>query len=126
MSTGIAAIVVQLGLAMIPLGGFSASWGFTSETTSGTSGSLRQAEELSTTVAPAAATLGANSRDMAAPAENRARSSPAKSAVAVSSTTTSPPAHGSTWPADRAEEKKRISSTGNCRSASSVRMTPPT
>ena len=94
LSTGIAAMVVQFGLAMMPLGGSIASSGFTSETTSGTSGSLRQAEELSITIAPAAATLGAYSRDIDAPAENSARSSPEKSAVAVSSTTTSPPAHG--------------------------------
>ena len=59
LSTGIAAIVVQFGFAMMPLGGLIASCGFTSDTTSGTSGSPRQHEELSTTVAPAAATFGA-------------------------------------------------------------------
>ena len=53
------AIVVQLGLATMRLGGRIASSGLTSETTSGTSGSIRQAEELSITMAPAAATLGA-------------------------------------------------------------------
>ena len=52
-------MVVQFGLAMMPFGGFFASCGFTSLTTSGTSGSLRQAEELSTTTAPAAANRGA-------------------------------------------------------------------
>ena len=67
LSTGIAAMVVQFGLAMMPLGGLIASSGFTSETTSGTSGSLRQAEELSITIAPAAATFGANSRDIDRP-----------------------------------------------------------
>ncbi len=103
-----AAIVVQFGLAMIPLAGFSASSGFTSLTTSGTAGSLRQAEELSTTMPPAATTLGANSREVLAPAENSARSSPAKSAVAVSSTTISPPCQGSFCPAERAEEKNLI------------------
>ena len=40
-----AAMVVQLGLAMIPSGRWARAWGFTSATTSGTSGSLRQAEE---------------------------------------------------------------------------------
>ena len=94
-STGIAAIVVQLGLAMMPFGGRIASSGLTSATTSGTSGSIRQAEELSTTTAPAAATLGAVASDAVLPLENRARSSPVKSAVAVSSTMISPSRHGS-------------------------------
>ena len=55
LSTGIAAIVVQLGLAMIPLRASATASGLTSLTTSGTSGSMRQAEELSMTTAPAAA-----------------------------------------------------------------------
>ena len=72
-----AAMVVQLGLAMMPLGRSAVSSGLTSETTSGTSGSLRHAEELSTTTAPAAANLGAYSREAVAPAENTAISMPA-------------------------------------------------
>ncbi len=95
----------------------------TSATTSGTSGSLRQALELSMTVAPAAATRGAHPFDVEPPLENSAMSRPAKSAVAVSSTTTSPSAHGSVVPAERAEAKKRMSSSGKPRSASRVRMT---
>ena len=66
----------------------------TSGTTSGTSGSIRHAEELSMTIAPAAATAGASSREAAPPAENRAMSRPAKSAVAASSTVISLPRHG--------------------------------
>ncbi len=58
LSTGIAAIVVQFGLAMMPLRTSASACGLTSLTTSGTSGSMRQAEELSTTVAPAAAKPG--------------------------------------------------------------------
>ena len=54
-----AAIVVQLGLATMPLGMFASAWALTSDTTRGTSGSMRHAEELSTTMAPAAATRGA-------------------------------------------------------------------
>ena len=121
-----AAMVVQLGLAMMPLGGCDASSGLTSATTRGTSGSIRQAEELSTTTAPAAATLGAVAREAVLPLENRARSRPEKSAVAVSSTTISPPAHGRVVPADRTEAKKRTSVTGKRRSASRARITPPT
>ena len=105
MSTGIAAIVVQFGLATMPLGMVSRSSGLTSLTTSGTSGSLRQAEELSTTMAPTAATWGASSFEAAPPLENSAMSRPEKSAVAESSTVTSPPAHGRVVPAERAEAK---------------------
>ena len=100
-----ATIVVQLGLATMPLGIDRRASGLTSDTTSGTSGSIRQADELSTTVAPASATRGANAREAVAPLENRARSSPAKSAVAESSTVTSPAFHGRVRPADRAEAK---------------------
>ncbi len=109
---GIAAIVVQFGLAMIPLGRSAMSPGLTSATTSGTSESLRQAEELSTTTAPAAATRGANSREVPPPAENSAMSIPEKSAVAVSSTVIGDPWKSSTLPADRDEEKNLTSSRG--------------
>ena len=114
LSTGIAAIVVQLGLAMMPLGGSIASSGLTSETTSGTSGSIRQAEELSITIAPAAATLGAVASEAVLPLENRAMSSPAKSAVAVSSTVISLSLNGSDVPAERAErEEPDVGHVGN-------------
>ena len=126
LSTGIAAMVVQLGLAMMPLGRSASACGLTSATTSGTSGSRRNAEELSITIAPAAATFGAYSRELVAPLENSAMSIPEKSAVAMSSTTTSPPFHPSRVPAERDEAKKRTSPTGTSRSASRVRMTPPT
>ena len=76
LSTGIAAIVVQLGLAMMPLRALAIVAGLTSLTTSGTSGSIRHADELSMTMAPAAANRGASSRDEVAPAENRAMSRP--------------------------------------------------
>ena len=56
LRTGIAAMVVQLGLAMMPRPASmtaAIASGLTSETTSGISGSLRKAEELSTTITPA-------------------------------------------------------------------------
>ena len=60
--------VEQLGLAMMPLGiSFSAS-ALTSGTTSGTCRSMRQALELSITMQPWAAILGAHSLAMAPPA----------------------------------------------------------
>ena len=131
MSTGIAAIVVQFGLAMMPLRASRTAPGLTSLTTSGTSGSIRQAEELSMTIAPAAANRGACSLDVEPPAENSAMSMPDRSAVSASSTTiwrTEPSAagHGNVEPADRDEAKNRISSTGKWRSTSSRRITAPT
>jgi aspartate-semialdehyde dehydrogenase len=59
-------------------------------------------------------------------AENRTMSSPRKSAVAASSTVTSPSCHGRVRPALRADAKSRSWSTGNRRSARMRRMTPPT
>src|SRR6185503_20904711 len=100
-----AAIVVQLGLAMIPFGRRASAAGFTSLTTSGTSGSIRQAEELSITMTPAAANFGASTREVAAPAEKMAMSSPDGSATAASSTGTCRSPNGSIEPADRDEAK---------------------
>ena len=75
--------------------------GLTSLTTSGMSGSLRNAEELSMTVTPASANRGTCTRDIVAPAENSAMSSPDGSAVSASSMTISPPFQGSVLPAER-------------------------
>ena len=76
-----AMMVLQLGLAMMPplpaFMPFIAS-GFTSGTTSGTPCVMRKADELSTTVAPAALAAGAKSREMSPPAEKSAMSTPAK------------------------------------------------
>ena len=98
----------------------------TSLTISGTSGSIRHADELSITVTPAAANFGASTFDPLAPAEKRAMSRPVGSASSASSTTMSVSFHGSVVPADLAEAKKRSSSTGKSRSASSRRITLPT
>ena len=114
-STGMATMVVQFGLATIPFGMSSRARAFTSGTTSGTSGSMRQPDELSTTITPAATMAGACSSDTARPALRRAISTPDQSAIAVSSTTTSPSSHGRTVPADRSEARKRISPTGKAR-----------
>ena len=87
-----AAMVVQFGLAMMPLGSRLPSTSrekLTSDTTSGTSGSLRQADELSITTTPASANRGACTRDIVAPAENSAMSRPLGSAVSASSTSIS-------------------------------------
>ncbi len=126
LSTGIAAIVVQFGFAMMPLRTSSRACGFTSLTMSGTSGSMRQALELSMTSTPAAANRGAWIFDIAPPAEKIATSSPLGSAVSASSTTTSSPRNGRVVPALRADAKKRISAIGKSRSTRRRRTTAPT
>src|SRR5215213_7896066 len=91
-STGVMARVVQLGLATIPSGWSAAAWGLTSASTSGTSGCMRQALELSTTTAPRSAATGAHSREMPPPAEKKARSAPSNTSGARAWTSTcSPP-----------------------------------
>ena len=102
-------MVVQFGLATIPFGIDARASSLTSGTTRGTSGSIRHAEELSITIAPAAAKRGASSREPGAPQENRAMSSPAGSAAAASSTVNSSPPKGSRRPAERAEANNRSS-----------------
>ncbi len=77
-------IVEQLGLAMIPRC-FMMSCGLTSGTTSGTSGSMRNALELSTTTAPAAAATGLHSRETAAGVLDRTMSTSENSDRAESS-----------------------------------------
>src|SRR3954469_2174517 len=117
---------VQFGLALNRFGGFGASAPLTSDTTSGPSGSIRQADELSMTVTPAAANFGASSFDVEPPAENSAMSRPLGSAVAASSMRTSTPSHGRVLPAERDEAKNRISSIGKARSARMRRIIAPT
>jgi hypothetical protein len=124
-------MVVQFGLAMMPFGRDRARPAtsrakLTSLTTSGTSGSFRQADELSTTTAPAAANRGACTRDIVAPAENSAMSSPDGSAVSAFSTSISWPRKVSFLPSDRGEAKNRTEVAGKSRSSSSARITWPT
>ena len=57
------------------------------------------------TMAPAAARRGASQRETSAGAEQSARSMPERSAVAASSTVTSPSPHGRVEPAERAEAR---------------------
>src|SRR5699024_5993844 len=122
-----AAMVVQFGFAMMPLATASRAPGLTSLTTSGTSGSERQAEELSTTVTPAAANRSAWAREVAPPAENRAMSSPLGSASAASSTVMGCPLKSMVFPAERAEANSlRVPISNPGSSARRSSMTPPT
>ena len=126
LSGAIAAMVVQLGLAMMPLGGESVSSGFTSATTNGTSGSIRHPLELSITITPASTKRGACSLDSVAPALKMAMSRPAGSATETSSTTTVVSPKGSSCPALLAEAKNRTSAASKLRSRSNCRTTWPT
>ena len=65
---------------------------FTSGTTSGHSGSMRHALELSITTAPARAAIGPNSRDTLAPALKSATSTPSNELGPSFSTASSVPA----------------------------------
>ena len=100
-----ATIVVQFGLATIPLGMADRAWAFASGTTRGTSGSMRQADELSMTMAPASARRGARTRETDAGAEQSARSMPERSAVNASSTTMSRSPQDKVDPAERLEAR---------------------
>ena len=125
LSTGIATMVVQFGLATIPFGIEPRASSLTSGTTRGTSGSIRHAEELSMTIAPAAAKRGASSREPGAPQENRARSRPAGSAAAASSTDQLLAAGRRAGGRPSATEANtRSSSSGKSRSSRTARITP--
>ncbi len=71
LAGSITTIVVQLGLATMPLRASSSASGLTSETISGTSGSMRQALELSTTIAPPAANFSAHAFEVEPPARQQ-------------------------------------------------------
>ena len=108
------------------LGDRASASALASGTTRGTSGSRRQADELSMTMAPAAARRGASSRDTEAGALHRAKSMPERSAVAASSTTMSSSPQGSVEPAERPEARYRMEVTGKLRSTRIERRTTPT
>ena len=93
-------MVEQFGLAMIPWC-FLMSAALTSGTTSGTSLSIRQALELSTTTHPAFAEMGANSRLTSFGTLKRATSHPSKDFLCSSSTRTLFPLNLSAVPAPR-------------------------
>ena len=120
-SAPIAAIidsVVQLGFAMIPFGRFAAASALTSGTTSGTSGSIRNAPELSTATAPRSAAIGAHRALTSSGTSNSAMSTPSKTSGASAWTVTSSPRTRSTLPADRGEATSRISLHGTLGRAS--------
>src|SRR3954453_1920363 len=96
-----AVMAAQFGLAMMPLWS-RMRFALISGITSGTFWSMRKAEELSTTLAPALTAIGANFLEMLPPAENRAMSTPSKARSVSSSMTTSCPRNDTILPAERA------------------------
>ena len=120
-----ATIATQFGLAMMPIWRAIAP-GFTSGTTSGTPGSMRNAEELSTTTAPCRTAIGANRRDTVLPAENSAISTPGKLSSFSSSTAMPWPRNSSFRPADRPEANRRSRSSGKLRLSRQPISSPPT
>ncbi len=118
-------MAVQLGLAMIPRWVRSASR-LISGTMSGTAGSMRNAEELSMTVAPARTAMGANFFEMALPAENSAMSTPSKLASVSSCTRSGAPRNVSSLPAERAEAYSRSEASGKARRSRHPIISTPT
>ena len=120
-------MVEQFGLAMMPRRMRDSASGFTSGTTSGTSGSMRNWLVLSITMHPASAARGAWIADTAAPGLNRPMSQPAKSKLSsawILSTRLSP--NEMSCPTDRPEASATMSSTGKLRSASVFSISRPT
>ena len=86
--------------------------GFTSGTISGTSGSIRQAEELSITIGPAAPIFGDHSRREVPPALISTRSTRRKSNCSMSSHLTTPAFQPTSTPMDLREAMAWSLSTG--------------
>jgi hypothetical protein len=115
----------QLGLAITPLCAPMA-WGLISGTTSGTPSSMRNAEELSMTTAPAFTAMGAKRLEMPLPAENNAMSTPSKLASVSSSIRRSRPRNFWVLPTERADASNRSSDTGKLRCSRQRAISTPT
>src|SRR5215475_7577612 len=118
-------MVEQLGLAMI-LSSLVRASALSSGTTSFLVGSMRQAEELSTTVIPAAANFGAHSREVLPPAEKRARAGFAAIALSALTTVYFFPLNSTCFPTDFSEATGRSSVTGKFLSARTCNILVPT
>src|SRR5882757_6062783 len=118
-------IVVQLGLATMPLWASAAS-SLTPATTSGTSSYIRQKLVLSTTVAPASTKRGDHSELTAPPGEDSTTSQPWIVSAFSGCTVSVPPPHSSFLPAERSDAYATTSRAGKPRSCSSARIVVPT
>ena len=117
---------MQFGLEIIPRGRCLTISGFTSGTTSGTSASIRNAPELSTTTAPRDAAMGAHSAEISSGTSNIATSMPSNASGDNATTVSSSPRHLSFFPALRADAIKRISPQTSARSDKMLSITVPT
>ena len=120
-----AVIVEQFGLAMIPLCS-AMRRALISGITSGTFGSIRNADELSTTTAPALTAIGANFLEMPPPAENSAISTPSNEFSVSSSMTIVCPRKSSVLPAERALASAFNFQSGNRRFSRVAMNSAPT
>jgi hypothetical protein len=111
LSTTTIWMVEQFGFAMMPLC-LAISPGFTSGTTSGTSGSMRHALELSTTTQPSFAAKGAKCLLVPPPALNSATSTPLNESSRSVSTFSVSPRNVSSCPALRSEANSFRLATG--------------
>ncbi len=125
ISGGISCIVEQFGLAMMP-SCHARSSALTCETTSGTDGSMRHADELSITVAPRFAASGASAFDVSPPALNSAMSTPSNASGVASSTSISRSPTVTRRPADRSDASRRRAVIGNCFSSRTWVIVRPT
>src|SRR5690606_2327444 len=89
-------------------------------------GSIRQADELSTTVVPTAANLGAHSNDVSPPAENNATSGFISTAVCKFTTLYFLSLKAISLPTDFSDATGINSVTGKLRSAKTFSITSPT
>ena len=89
-NSGMSCIVEQFGFATMPSCS-AASASLTPATTSGTPGSMRHCDELSTTTAPRATASGASCAEVPPPAEKSAMSTPSKASGVATSTGQSRP-----------------------------------
>lgn len=117
--------VVQFGFAISRAEPIACA--LTSGTTSGTAGSMRNADELSITIGPplaasAAACSSANEPETARKAKALSRTAATEKASMV----TSPYGVASALPAERSEAKSRSRPTGNDRLWSTVHTSTPT
>src|SRR5262249_15579371 len=119
-------MVEQLGLATMPLGIDLSAPGLTSGTTRGTSGSIRQALELSMTMAPALAAIGLLSRLTDAGVLERTICTPANASGEIGSIAYFLPLNSMLLPALRDDARNLTDAKGNLRSIKTWRMTSPT
>src|SRR5688500_2374276 len=118
-------MVEQLGLAMIR-SSIVNTWPFIYGTTSFLVGSILHAEELSITIVPASANLGAHSREVPPPAEKIATSGASLQTSSIPFILYSFPLKVIDWPTDLAEATRNNSLKGKLRSSSTFKISWPT